>query len=145
VLLGSTGFTACGTRGDQEASELPTATIVVGNNQPLQVEIAATRAHRGRGLMFRKSLPDDRGMLFIFPEERPLDFWMRNTHIPLSIAFADASGRILRIAEMQPLSDAAVSSGAPARYALEVNSGWFARHGVQPGDDLRDLPKVPVE
>ena len=77
--------------------------------------------------MFREELPEDRGMLFVFPDERVLEFWMRNTEIPLSIAFADASGRIVRIADMEPLSDAPVSSGAPARYALEVNRGWFAR------------------
>ncbi len=84
-------------------------------------------------------------MLFVFPEERVLDFWMRNTRIPLSIAFADASGRIVRIADMEPFSDAQVSSGAPARYALEVNAGWFARRGVRTGDDLRDLPQGGVE
>jgi uncharacterized protein len=145
VLLGAAALAACGARGEQQASELPTVTIVVGNNQPLRVEIAATRAHRGRGLMFRESLPEDQGMLFIFPDDRVLEFWMRNTRIPLAIAFADASGHILRIAEMPPLSDATTSSGAPARYALEVNSGWFTRHGVRPGDGLRDLPKTRVE
>jgi hypothetical protein len=135
---------ACGARSDHPAPELPTAAILVGNHR-LTVEVAATRAHRGRGLMFRKSLPDDRGMLFIFPEEQLLDFWMRNTSIPLSIAFADASGRIVRIADMQPFSDAQVSSGAPARYALEVNAGWFAQRGVRAGDDLRGLPQIGVE
>jgi len=134
----------CSGRGDPSSSELPTAQIIVGN-QRLTVEVAATRAHRGRGLMFRESLPEDRGMLFIFPEEHVLDFWMRNTSIPLSIAFADASGRIVHIADMQPFSDVGASSVAPARYALEVNAGWFARNGVRTGDELQNLPQVGVE
>jgi len=145
ALLAAACFAlACSGRGEPGSSELPIAEIIVGN-QRLTVEVASTRAHRGRGLMFRESLPEDRGMLFIFPEERMLEFWMRNTSIPLSIAFAEASGRIVRIADMQPFSDAGASSGAPARYALEVNAGWFARHGVQTGDEIQDLPQVGVE
>ena len=135
---------ACGAQGEQAGSELPTAAIHVGN-QRLDVEVAATPASRGRGLMFRKELPADRGMLFVFPEERVLEFWMRNTEIPLSIAFADASGRIVRIADMEPRSEEIVSSGAPARYALEVNRGWFAAHGVSGGDTLGHLPAPKVE
>jgi uncharacterized membrane protein (UPF0127 family) len=134
---------ACGARGD-DAGDLPTAAIHVGNHR-LTVEVAATPAARARGLMFRKELPEDRGMLFVFPDERVLDFWMRNTEIPLSIAFAEASGRIVRIADMEPRSEALVSSGAPARYALEVNRGWYATHGVQSGDSLGHLPATPAE
>ncbi|HXK24905.1 MAG TPA: DUF192 domain-containing protein [Myxococcota bacterium] len=111
----------------------------------MTVEVAATSASRGRGLMFRSELPEDRGMLFVFPEEKVLEFWMRNTDIPLSIAFADASGRIVQIADMEPRSEALVSSGAPARYALEVNRGWYAKHGVGRGDSLGHLPSVQVE
>jgi uncharacterized membrane protein (UPF0127 family) len=125
-------------------SDLPIASIHVGN-QRMTVEVAATPGSRGRGLMFRKELPEDRGMLFVFPEEKVLEFWMRNTDIPLSIAFADASGRIVRIADMEPHSEALVSSGAPARYALEVNRGWYAKHGVADGDALGHLPSVQVE
>ena len=111
----------------------------------MTVEVAATPASRGRGLMFRSELAQDRGMLFVFPEEKVLEFWMRNTDIPLSIAFADASGRIVRIADMEPRSEALVSSGEPARYALEVNRGWYAKHGVGSGDSLGHLPSAPVE
>src|SRR4029450_8642685 len=103
---------ACGARGD-DAGDLPTAAIHVGNHL-LTVEVAATPAARARGLMFRKELPEDRGMLFVFPDERVLDFWMRNTEIPLSIAFAEASGRIVRIADMEPRSGALVSGGGRA-------------------------------
>src|SRR5262249_47933676 len=119
---------ACGAHGDGAASDLPTASIHVGN-QRMTVEVAATPASRARGLMFRSELAEDGGMLFVSPDERVLEFWMRNTDIPLSIAFADASGHIVRIADMEPGSEALVSSGAPARYALEVNRGWYAKHG----------------
>ena len=89
---------ACGARGERPRTELPTAPIIVGNER-VTVELAATRAQRGRGLMFRETLAEDGGMLFLFPDEQVLEFWMRNTRIPLSIAFADASGRIVRIAD----------------------------------------------
>lgn len=95
--------------------------------------------------MFRKELAADRGMLFVFPDERVLEFWMRNTEIPLSIAFAEGSGRIVRIADMEPRSEDLVSSGVPARYALEVNRGWYAAHGVQSGDSLGRLPAPSAE
>lgn len=143
-LLCAVAVLACGARGGEGASDLPTATIHVGNHR-LTVEVAATPAARARGLMFRKELADDRGMLFMFPDERVLEFWMRNTEIPLSIAFAEASGRIVRIADMEPRSEALVSSGVPARYALEVNRGWYAAHGVQSGDSLGRLPAPSVE
>lgn len=135
---------ACGAGGDHPRTELPTAPIVVGNER-ITVELAATRAHRGRGLMFRETLAADGGMLFLFPAEQVLEFWMRNTRIPLSIAFADASGRIVRIADMEPFSEDAVSSAVPARYALEMNRGWFEHHGVRAGDSIRGIPSIPVE
>jgi uncharacterized membrane protein (UPF0127 family) len=135
---------ACGARSERADSDLATAEIIVGNAQ-LEVEVAATPAARSRGLMNRKSLPEERGMLFIFPDEQPLSFWMRNTTIPLSIAFASASGRIVRIADLEPLSEALVPSGAPARFALEVNRGWFERHGVSEGDAILSIPAVEVD
>lgn len=135
---------ACGVRGDAPVPELPTAEIRVGNHQ-LIVEVAATPAQRGRGLMFREKLPDDRGMLFLFPDDRVLEFWMRNTRIPLSIAFADASGQIVRIADLEPFSEQPVSSVALARYALEVNRGWFEQRGIESGDAIRGIPQQPVQ
>ena len=134
---------ACSGRGDA-GDELATAKIIVGNSQ-LEVELAATPATRSRGLMYRQSLPEERGMLFVFPQEQMLTFWMRNTTLPLSIAFADAAGRIVTISDLDPLSEALVSSGAPARFALEVNRGWFLRHGVSPGDSLLSIPQLDVD
>ena len=105
------------------------------------VEIADDETERARGLMFRDSLPPNHGMLFIFEVEEVQAFWMRNTTIPLSIAYADASGRIVRIADLEPLDERPVTSIAPSRYALEMNRGWFAAHGVVPGDAITDIPE----
>jgi uncharacterized membrane protein (UPF0127 family) len=95
--------------------------------------------------MHRETLPEDHGMLFVFPNERVLTFWMKDTPLPLSVAFADAGGRIVRIADMEPMSATPVSSGAPARYALEMNRGWFEKRGVFVGDALARIPRVEVE
>jgi len=133
-----------GACGEGSTSPLPQARIRVGNVDA-QVEIVATPATRTRGLMFRDALDEDQGMLFIFPDEQPRNFWMRNTRIPLSIAYADSGGRIVHIADMEPLSERSTPSGAPARYALEMKRGWFLRHGVRAGDTIRRIPAVAVE
>ncbi|MBN2801423.1 MAG: DUF192 domain-containing protein [Deltaproteobacteria bacterium] len=119
--------------------KVPTATIGVGPVS-LTVEVADDEEERAIGLMHRDSMPEEHGMLFIYPDERVRNFWMKNTRIPLSIAFADAEGRIVRIADMRPLDTSTTSSLHPARYALEVNKGWFERHGVKKGDQLTELP-----
>ncbi len=106
----------------------------------IYVEIADTPEERAEGLMFRSSLPEDRGMLFVFPEPQPLAFWMKNTAIPLSIAYIDRHGTILEIHDMEPYSLESVPSRQPALYALEVNQGTFERLGIAPGDRLR-LPE----
>ena len=84
--------------------------------------------------MNRDSLPEDHGMLFVYPEEQILSFWMRNTRIPLDIAFIDRNGFILEIQQMQPHDDKSHASKQPAMYALEVRLGWFEDHEVEPGD-----------
>jgi len=106
----------------------------------ITVEVARQPPEQQRGLMFRKSLPSDHGMLFVFPTDEVQTFWMRNTVIPLSIAYADARGKIVRIADLQPLDEHPVTSIVPARYALEMNRGWFAAHGVVAGDAITDIP-----
>jgi uncharacterized membrane protein (UPF0127 family) len=115
---------------------LETTTITVGN-VPLVVEVADNQDERSVGLMYRASLAPDRGMLFVFQDDLPRAFWMKNTTIPLSIAFADAAGRVTAIMDMVPDDGRAryVSPG-PARYALEVNRGWFAKNGIRVGDRL---------
>lgn len=98
------------------------------------VEIADEPEARSRGLMNRDSLPEDHGMLFVYPEEQILSFWMRNTRIPLDIAFIDRNGFILEIQQMEPHDDASHASKQPAMYALELRRGWFEDHGVEPGE-----------
>lgn len=108
----------------------------------IKVEIAADEESRDRGLMFRDSLPPDSGMLFIFPEEDIRDFWMKNTQLPLSIAYITANGLILNIKDMQPLSLDSVNSEAPAQYALEMNQGWFNKNNIKAGDTIIFSPEI---
>ncbi|MDP2874036.1 MAG: DUF192 domain-containing protein [bacterium] len=106
--------------------------IRVGDKS-LSVEVAETSESRARGLMNRASLPWDEGMLFVFDQEQALAFWMKNTLIPLDIAFADAAGVIFQIAQMEPQTLTPHPSSRLAKYALEVNRGWFAKNGLKAG------------
>ncbi len=113
--------------------------------QRLRIEIAATPETRSRGLMYRESLAEDAGMLFVFPDDREVSFWMKDTSVPLSIAYLRHDGTILEIHDMQPFSLDPVPSGRPVRYALEVNQGWFERNNVQVGMRVhlpQNLPPV---
>ena len=103
-------------------------------NVIITAEIASTKEQREQGLMFRKTLKDGEGMLFIFERDEVLSFWMKNTFIPLSIAYISSDFRILEIYDMEPESLAPVSSSRSVRYALEVPQGWFGRVGLGPGD-----------
>ena len=100
----------------------------------ITVELARTDAQRNQGLMHRKALKDGEGMLFIFERDQILSFWMKNTLIPLSIAYIASDGRILEIYDMEPGSLKPVASSRSGRYALEVPQGWFSRAGVGVGD-----------
>lgn len=133
-----------GSGAPQAGAALPVASILVGH-QLVTAEVAATPGARRRGLMFRESLPENHGMLFVFREEQLLSFWMKDTQLPLSIAFARADGTIVHIADLEPLVEHAVSSRLPARYALEMTRGWFARHGILTGTKLSRLPTPDVE
>jgi len=104
------------------------------NGAPLFVETAQTDTERQRGLMFRENLPPDQGMLFVFPAAQIQSFWMRNTFIPLDIAFISSEGAIVDIQQMKPVDESILyTSRAPALYALEVNAGWFAAHQIDLG------------
>ena len=96
-------------------------------------EIADTPALRERGLMGRESLPENQGMLFVYPDEQERSFWMRNTPMALDIAFLDRRGTIVNIETMQPNDDENTVSSRPAMYALEMEAGWFEAKGVEPG------------
>jgi uncharacterized protein len=110
-----------------------------GTRTEVQVEIADDDAERRRGLMERTALAENAGMLFVFDREQALSFWMRNTLIPLSIAYIDSEGRIVDIEDMQPLDETSHPSAEPAQYALEVNQGFFAERGIEVGDQV-ELP-----
>jgi len=103
----------------------------------IKAEIAKTKEERGNGLMYRKSLQDGYGMLFVFDRDEVLSFWMKNTLIPLSIAFIAYDGKIIDIKDMYPQDTNSVKSSRSARYALEAPQGWFSRVGVNVGDTVK--------
>ena len=119
-----------------------TSQVKVGPHT-LKVELAVSEDQRERGLMFRKSMGRDDGMLFVFDEPAYHSMWMKNTLIPLSVAFLDAHGRILNILDMQPQTLDTHTAAGPARYAIETNKGWFAGKKVKAGDKVTGLPKAP--
>ena len=109
----------------------------------IEAEVAANDQNRHVGLMNRTAMPPQRGMLFVFPQERTHCMWMRNTLIPLSVAFIDADGYIINIENMQPQTEDNHCAKVPARYALEMNLGWFAQRGIKPGVKLQGIDKAP--
>ncbi len=133
--------TACG----DDSTELPgpsTETLHftrAGHNVTLNVEVADEPQERAQGLMNRQSLPDDAGMLFVWPADTAASFWMRDTVIPLSIAFVTAGGVVIDIQDMEPLSEERIAAPQPYRYAVEVNQGWFGDNDVRV-DDVLQLP-----
>jgi uncharacterized membrane protein (UPF0127 family) len=134
LLSASCAFASCGPK-KLETAELR---IERAGAAPVTVraEMARTSEQRNQGLMYRKSLPDGEGMLFMFDRDEALSFWMKNTLIPLSIAFIASDGTIIEIKDMRPHDQSPVQSSRSARYALETPRGWFGRAGVRPGDKL---------
>lgn len=118
---------------------LPTRELQLGPFT-VQAEIAATPQARAQGLMYRESLPPDHGMLFVFARPDMHCFWMKNTPLPLSIAFFDRQGKLISLADMAPHSEASHCPAGPAAYALEMPQGWFNDRGVKPGWKLEGLP-----
>jgi len=119
-----------------------TSRILVGGH-PLKVELAIEEPQRLQGLMYRKSLGKEDGMLFIFDEPAYHSIWMKNTLIPLSVAFVDKDGVILNIADMEPQTLDSHTAAGPAVYAIETNLGWYAGKKIKPGDKVTGLPKPP--
>jgi len=116
--------------------KLPFAAVSI-KGLTLRVEVAATPAARACGLSHRPTLSYDQGMLFVYPAPQPLVYWMKDTLIPLSIAFIDATGRIVSIQDMTPMqTDEKYRSPLPAPYAIEVNQGWFVEQKIQVGDTV---------
>ena len=122
-------------------AQLPAVQLSTGMHL-IRAEVADNNASRTQGLMHRKSMPQGSGMVFIFEDLALHCMWMKNTLIPLSVAFIDQSGAIVNIADMQPHSEQSHCATRPARYALEMNKGWFAERGIKPGAKLRGLEKL---
>lgn len=109
------------------------------NQKIIQVEIADTDQEREIGLMYRKKLPTENGMLFKFDYAMPVCMWMKNTYIPLSVAFIDSNGTIINIEKMHPLTENIHCSKRAAQYALEMNQGWFEKNNIKKGDKVASL------
>lgn len=124
-------------------AQLPLAELGAGMYR-IEAEVAHTFPTRQSGLMNRRTMPPQRGMVFVFPEEATHCMWMKNTLLPLSVAFVDAKGRVINIADMQPHTEDNHCAAAPARFALEMNLGWFRERGIKPGDMLRGFERLPA-
>jgi uncharacterized membrane protein (UPF0127 family) len=141
ALCWTIGLTACQQKNsDSSPFGLRIVQLRIGNTT-LLAEVADTPQTSANGLMFRDSLPDNRGMLFIFEKPKTASFWMRNTKIPLSVAYLDATGKILEIRSLEPLDETPVpSASSEILFALEVNKDWFARHGISSGARVSGIP-----
>ncbi len=127
---------------DRAPQRLSAIELRVGGHR-VRAEVARTEDERRKGLMFRRDLGEDEGMLFVFPRDDFRSFWMRNTPLPLSIAYIAADGRISQIEDLRPFDETLVHSREQVRYALEMNRGWFRAHGVREGDRIEGLERAP--
>ena len=123
-------------------AQMPEIALAV-NGHTLTVEVAVTDENRSRGLMHRRILPENRGMLFVFRETGNHAMWMMNTYVPLSVAFLDEHGTIINIEDMKPRSRDTHAAARPAKYALEANRGWFAKRGIKAGAKVEGLERAP--
>ena len=142
LLLSLTFVLSVSTLQAQNSAQttLPVVPLTAGIHL-IHAELAATPSQRQTGLMGRKTLPANGGMLFVFDEIASHCMWMRNTLIPLSVAFINDDGKILNIENMQPHSETTHCAAQPARYALEMELGWFSKRGIKPGASLKQLPR----
>ncbi|TIS92798.1 DUF192 domain-containing protein [Mesorhizobium sp.] len=115
----------------------PLVAVTKSGERPFSIEVADTSAEREAGLMFREEMADDHGMLFVFDAEQEVNFWMKNTPMPLDLIFADQDGRIRAIKQGEPQSEAIISPGEPVRFVLELKAGTAAKDGIRDGDLLR--------
>jgi len=123
----------------QQPSRFPVISLTAGMHV-IKVEVAAKNAERQEGLMYRKKIGSNEGMLFLFDTPAKVCMWMKNTFIPLSVAFIDTSGRIVNIEDMAPQTMDSHCAKKPVRYALELNQGWFKQKNIKPGSVIGGLP-----
>ena len=121
---------------------MPQIELAIGKHT-LTAEVASNDPERMQGLMHRRMLPENRGMLFVFRDVAYHGMWMMNTYIPLSVAFVDEAGVIVNIEDMQPHTRDSHTAKKPVRYALEMNLGWFRKRGIGPGMKIDGLEKAP--
>ena len=124
------------------AGVLPAIPLTAGMHL-VQAEVANDTETRGRGLMFRESLPPNHGMLFVFEDTAEQCMWMKNTLIPLSVAFIAGDGTIVNIEDMKPRTETTHCARRPVPFALEMDRGWFAARGIKAGQKLGGLEKAP--
>lgn len=124
---------------DAPQMDLPRVKLSAGMHQ-IDAQVAATNEQRMTGLMFRKSMPQHEGMLFVFEYPSQQCFWMKNTLLPLSVAFVADDGRIVNIEDMKPQTEDSHCSKEPVRYVLEMNKGWFSKKGIKAGALLAGQP-----
>ncbi len=124
------------------AQAMPVVELQAGIHR-IEAEVASTPQARAQGLMHRRSMAPQRGMLFVFTESATHCMWMKNTHIPLSVAFLDEAGRIINVADMQPESERNHCAAQPARYALEMNLGWFRQRRLDQGAQIGGIERPP--
>ena len=134
---------AAGIAASVAFAQLPTLELSAGIHL-IRAEVAYTFETRAQGLMFRKHLGPNEGMVFVFPQAEPHCMWMKNTLIPLSVAFVDDKGKIVSISDMQPQTETSHCAAAPAKYALEMPGGWFATKGIRSGGTIQGLNKAPA-
>jgi len=125
-----------------QAQQLPEIALAV-NGHKLTAEVAHTDPARAQGLMHRRMLPENRGMLFVFTATAHHAMWMMNTYIPLSVAFIDERGVIINIEDMKPHTQDTHPAAKPAKYALEMNQGWFGKRGIKPGATVDGIERAP--
>ena len=124
-------------------AQLPVLELSAGIHL-IRAEAASTFEARAQGLMFRKHLGPNEGMFFVFPQSELHCMWMKNTLIPLSVAFVDEKGKIVSISDMQPQTETSHCAAAPAKFALEMPAGWFAAKGIKSGTTIQGLEKAPA-
>jgi uncharacterized membrane protein (UPF0127 family) len=126
-----------------QTASMPRVELTAGFHR-IEAEVAANQADRSQGLMHRRALAPNQGMIFAFPQTATHCFWMRNTPLPLSIAFLDEKGTIISIDEMAPETEDNHCPPRPARFALEMNSGWFKAKGLRPGTVIVGVDRLPA-
>lgn len=124
----------------QEPTKFPVITLTAGIHV-IKAEVAAREAERQQGLMYREKMGPNEGMVFLFDAPAGVCMWMKNTLIPLSVAFLDESGKIVNIEDMQPQTTDSHCAKKPIRYALEMNRGWFKQKNIKPGSMIEGLPR----